>query len=266
MAQTAAFRRRVREIRGRSGVPPDERLAEASQRIITALGSIKGSGPAAQALASRLRRCTPADPCGSSVCPTCALKFQAEALAALEQTYPASSDLITASIIIGSLERPAGCLHTLQLKSIQRALRRTLERAGGGLIPLWGYLDLSWNTHAEGLYEPHWCPHFHVVTEAKYGPMLRCLREHLAEGTSVKRPLRIDPVRDWLAQTSYACKPSPTHRCDYSKVSAQARASKYPLPTFQAAEFALWLGDVGPQNRHFAFNLFRTDGEFVTRK
>ena len=254
MAQTAAIKRRVSEIRYREGAPRDNWLACASDRLITALNSIRNRGPSTQGLTSRLRRCKPADPCQSAACPACALDFQAEVLALLEQIYPASSDLITASIIIKSLERPAGHLHTLQLKSIQRALRRALERSGGSLIPLWGYVDLSWNTHAGGLYEPHWCPHFHVVTEAKYLPMLGCLREQLAEGTSVKRPLRIDPVRDWLAQLSYACKPLPTHRCDYSKTSSQARASKYPLPAIQAAEFALWLSKSGPQHRHFVFN------------
>ena len=246
------LRERTRVLRNRPGAPSPADARLRTEKLIRDLERALTAGTkASRTLVRRLKACCPEDPCKSAVCQACALDHQAHAIAKLEQTWPEGTDLVTAAIIIRKLERPQGELNTLQLASIERAFRRKLKDAGCDLIPIWAYIDVSFNTHAQNDYGQHWLPHLHFVPEAKYQNNLAELGKCLPRSTSIKRPVQIKAVRDWIDQVSYVCKPVPQQRRDFHREKRSARPGKYPLTTGQSVEFALWLSERRPRDRHF---------------
>lgn len=235
----------------REGAPTKILLDDRLSALIKALG--KEGSREARNLIRRLEACSLRRPCESAACPHCRHKEQLKAMVRLHQVWPEGTDLVTTSVIIKKLERAPGELHTLKLDSIKRSLLRKLEEAGCQLIPIWGYIDLSFNSHDGDQYPPHWLPHPHIILGAKYADNLEALRKLLKKktSTSIKRPMKISPIRDWARQVSYACKPEPKQRGAFNAESSKARPSGYLLKPVQAAEAALWLADHRPQDRHF---------------
>lgn len=245
------LRERARELRARHGAPNDARLARDRATLIGRLERAPDGGREARDLARRLRTCRVGARCGSAACDICRIRHQVRALARLERRWPPGTALVMGTMLIRNWERSAGQLHTLELASIKQRFQQLLRDAGCFLIPIWAYIDISWNTHTGGEYAPHWCPHIHFIAEAIYRPELRSLRKHLVAGTSIKRPVRVDDVKDWAMQASYACKPRPVHRLDFDKENPRAKLPKRWLPREPAVEFALWIGGREPRDRHF---------------
>jgi hypothetical protein len=204
------------------------------------------------ALAEKLEMCSTKARCGSAACPRCATAANRRLIKALTAVWR-NEDLITMTVIIPKLHRPVGKLASLKPASAKRHLRRKLEAAGLGHMPVFAYLEVSHNVHAQRAYEEHWAPHFNLITPAKYASDLDRLRLVLKTDDSVKRSGRRDPVRDH-AQLSYAVKTRPLRRTDFDKTSPKARPTKQWLKPGQLVEHLLW-ADHRPSEFQFLMNM-----------
>jgi hypothetical protein len=252
MKSNRLLRERAHVFRCRLGAPTDADARAKTEKLIRNLERAPtADSKVSRALVKRLACCCAEDPCHSAVCHACALNHQALAMAKLETVWPPGTELISDTIIIKKLERPLGKLNTLQPASIQRAFRRKLQAAGCQLIPIWAYVDISYNSHAQDKYEPHWLAHLHIVAEAKYRRNIKNIAKVLKRSTSIKRPTNVKPIKHWITQVSYVCKPLPQQRRDFHREKRTAKPGKYPLTSAQSIEFALWLSERHPRDRHF---------------
>jgi hypothetical protein len=125
------------------------------------------------------------------------------------------------------LQKAPGELHTIKLPSSKRQIRRVFERAEVDHRPIIGFVDLSYNLHANGLWEDHWQPHLELITATEIWRAIKApLRAQLTTSPSVEIPLLGVSVKDVQEQVSYAFKPTPVRKTYFEPVSPQARSHK----------------------------------------
>ncbi|RWO81522.1 hypothetical protein [Mesorhizobium sp.] len=238
--------------------PSAKKLRELASKWITNLRASKtGREAERHALADLLEACEPLRRCYSAACPRCSAAAQRWAMEELADLWPEETDLVSMTMIVAKLHRPIGELATIELSSIKRHLQRKFEAAEVSAIPIWGYIDISHNVHADGLYDEHWAPHLAFVTLAGNERDLDGLKASLERNNSSKRPHRVDEVNDWDWQVSYVCKFRPARRVEFEKLTPRARPSKYWLQPAQTVEFLLWAGQRHPLDRFFLLGMRR---------
>ncbi|MEH6717682.1 MAG: hypothetical protein V7704_02275 [Aurantimonas endophytica] len=213
-------------------------------------------------LADVLEGCEPYERCGSAACPMCSAATQRWMLEKLDELWPPSVPLVTSTIIVPKTHRPIGELDSVKLASVKRHFRRKFEAAGIGHLPVWGYVDISLNSHAQGEYDQHWSPHIAFVGPAENKSEIDGLNAVLRRSGCVRRPIRCEPVKDRAAQLSYICKFRPVRRVDFEKSSSKARPTKYWLKPADNVEFLLWAEEYRPADRCFMMNL-RRRGDYI---
>lgn len=214
-------------------------------------------------IAENMESCTPKKPCNSGGCSHCEIAHQQDALEQLRGLWPEGTNLMMVVLIFLHLHRPPRRLYTLKIASVKRYIQRTLEAAGCEHIPLWGYLDLSFNIHSDGEFEPHWAVHLQAVLPESYENELKRRLGPLLErdATCVKRPIRCDEIENFDRQSSYVCKPEPIRRTSFLAESRNARPTKQGLESTQLTEFLLWAGKMRPRDRQFLQNIREYQGQ-----
>jgi hypothetical protein len=119
-----------------------------------------------------------------------------------------------------------------------------------------GFLDISFNIHADKLWAPHWQPHLEFLTPTDtWNSIRKPLRKQLDTSASVKVPLLGVPVKNVSHQISYVFKPTATRKTDFTKTSPKARPHKQHLRGEQELELLAWLGLQPTRARTFMINV-----------
>ena len=111
-----------------------------------------------------------------------------------------------------------------------------------------GGVDFSFNEDEDGLYEPHWCPHIHLVgwttNESKLKAALK--KQFPKDDITKTRPTHVKEFDGTRYGISYLYKITFESRVRYRRTKKGCRDTKYrKLTSDQRVELALFLHTVG---------------------
>ncbi|WP_374631139.1 hypothetical protein [Ferrovibrio sp.] len=236
--------------------------------LIRALNA--GDNPSRE-LAEVLAACSTGARCGISICPFCMRRCRARFLipkiCAWIARWQDSTGLrgVAISAVPAELKLDSGELHNLDLAKMLDSFRQQLRRAGYGDGIAVAGVDLSFNEHSEGLWTPHWQPHFYgiVLTANSTKQVKADLEKYFASDESVRVPIKVNRLKHPMRAVSYLWKPFFQRRISYVAPNGRQAARKLPLRPKQLREVASYFADKAPTERLLFIGIRRRGQELV---
>lgn len=248
-----------------------ETREQVEKRKVDLIRVLNAGDKRARAIAQVLAACSTGARCGLAICPYCMRRFRAGFLipkiCARVAEWQEGTGLhgVAISAVPAELKLDSGELLNLDLAKMLDGFRQQLRRAGyGDGIAVVG-VDLSFNEHSEGLWTPHWQPHFYVIVlTANSSKQVKAdLEKYFASDESVRVPVKVNRLKHPMRAVSYLWKPFFQRRISYVAPNGRQAARKLPLRPKQLREVASYFADKAPTERLLFIGIRRRGQELV---
>lgn len=202
--------------------------------------------------------------CESMSCPVCMRQFRRWYISEGGHLLHTLRPRYFVTLIPARMATPRGELDRRSLQQLKSSLRSHLRRGGLGRAVVIGAVDISLELSGYDDEVGYWQPHFHVViagtTRKEIGAALRPLYPRSDE---VRRPVRVDKVRNLIRQHSYTYKPFFQRYVTRLNARGHRRRRARRLTPDQFAELAVYLNDQDFGDRMFLQNVRRRGHRLV---
>jgi hypothetical protein len=230
------------------------------KRLIKRLRRFGKHNAAALAVADRIEGCAVHRRCMSGACPECARAWQrwfVEATVAflLEETDRLSggSTILSPIHCDGSIEPEE--LAIGPVSSLAHTVVNALTSTGTEVAVLG--LDISFNEHQAGGFDPHWLAHFRALVPRRLPKStLAELRQHFPADDRIRKPLKVARFDGEPAGIAYTMKPGFERRQSYQQVKQTSDGTREcqntrgrPLRGSDTVELMVFLERLGLRKR-----------------
>jgi hypothetical protein len=186
--------------------------------------------------------------CGKTYCPICARTFRRFASGELFRLYAEAEIKPSVSVIL--LEAASqGNLRDLDIDPYRHSLRKRLERAGLGRVPVVGGFEVVYRARPK-----EWVLHVNLVMFGGKEKAIAKFEEGF-RGGDLDRPVERTIVEDPAEQLSYVLKFTTYHRPRQQRGPMKSKA--VPLNTSEHLELIRWMDQYKFSDHLFLFNARR---------
>jgi|GEM_PF-1471864 len=231
-----------------------EQVADLRTSTITRLSRRARNSEITSAI-KRLAGCSRESRCCSAACHECGRYFQRAFVRAVDRFIRKRKNaivgrMVSITIIPADAKIEPNELQNFDILNFVRRLKSKLKSANIHLGI--GGVDFSFNEDKDGLYEPHWCPHIHIIGWTSDVKRLRADLKRLfpSDGAAIQRPIRVTNFDGTRYGISYRYKITFDRRVTYYDDEKRRRKTAYPgMCSEQNVELSLYLDQVGLGSR-----------------